>query len=402
MIKNRDFIVFSDDWGRHPFSCMHIMKRFLPQNRILWVNTVGMRLPKLSFYDLYRSIEKMGSWFGRSTSREELPANLTVISPVTIPFNNHSSVRRFNRLSVIRAVRKEMIRLRIKEPLFLTTLPTANDYVGAFNEVVDVYYCVDEYSKWPGALKEMLERMESDLIRKVDLIVATSEELQRANRSESCPTYLLTHGVDTEHFNKAKNLVPHPLFDTLKKPVIGYFGLIDGHVDLGLLEFLMKEKPEWSFIFIGPVKVDIDNLKRHKNANFFPPVSYLDLPKYLAGLDVCILPYKVNELTRYSNPLKLKECLAAGKPVVSTALPEVMKLKEAVRVALGKEEFLVQVSDALTRPFNRTCAEKVLQGEDWSIKAEKMSGYIEEAIKRKVISQGRLPLGLREELKGAR
>ncbi len=182
MIKNRDFIVFSDDWGRHPFSCMHIMKRFLPQNRILWVNTVGMRLPKLSFYDLYRSIEKMGSWFGRSTSREELPANLTVISPVTIPFNNLSSVRRFNRLSVIRAVRKEMIRLRIKEPLFLTTLPTANDYVGAFNEVVDVYYCVDEYSKWPGALKDMLERMESDFIQKVDLIVATSEELKRTNR----------------------------------------------------------------------------------------------------------------------------------------------------------------------------------------------------------------------------
>ena len=104
------------------------------------------------------------------------------------------------------------------------------------------------------------------------------------------------------------------------------------------------------------------------------------------------LPYKVNELTRYSNPLKLKECLAAGKPVASTALPEVMKLKEAVRVALGKEEFLVQVSDALTSPFDRASAEKVLQGEDWSIKAEKMSGYIEEAIKRKVSSQGQLPL----------
>jgi glycosyltransferase involved in cell wall biosynthesis len=382
MIKNRDFIVFSDDWGRHPFSCMHIMKRFLPYNRILWVNTVGMRLPKLTFYDLRRSIEKIGSWFGRSTSREELPANLTVISPVMIPFNNLSSIRRFNRMSVVRAVKKGMTRLGIKQPLLLTTLPTANDYLGVFDEVVDIYYCVDEYSRWPGAVKEMLERMESDLIRKVDLIVTTSEELQRANRSETCPTYLLT-----------KDLVPHPLFDTLSKPVIGYFGLIDGHVDLGLLEFLMKEKPEWSFVFIGPVKVDIDNLRGYKNAHFYPPVPYLDLPRYLVGLDVCILPYKVNELTRYSNPLKLKECLAAGKPVVSTALPEGMKLKEAVRVALGKEEFLAQVSNALTSPFNMTSSEKILQGEDWSIKAQKMSGYIEEAIKRKVSSQGQLPLG---------
>jgi hypothetical protein len=106
MIKNHDFIVFSDDWGRHPFSCMHIMKRFLPFNRILWVNTVGMRLPKLTFYDLRRSIEKIGSWFGRSTSREELPANLTVISPVMIPFNNLAGVRKLNRMSVIRAVKK--------------------------------------------------------------------------------------------------------------------------------------------------------------------------------------------------------------------------------------------------------------------------------------------------------
>jgi hypothetical protein len=106
-----------------------------------------------------------------------------------------------------------------------------------------------------------------------------------------------------------------------------------------------------------------------------------------------VLPYKVNELTRYSNPLKLKECLAAGKPVVSTALPEVVKLKEAVRVALGKEEFLAQVSNALASPFNMTSLEKILQGEDWSIKAQKMSSYIEEAIKRKFSSQEELSLG---------
>jgi glycosyltransferase involved in cell wall biosynthesis len=160
--------------------------------------------------------------------------------------------------------------------------------------------------------------------------------------------------------------------------------LIDDHVDLELLQYLTENRPDWSFIFIGPVKVNIDNLRGHKNAHFYPPVPYLDLPKYLACLDVCILPYKVNELTRNSNPLKLKECLAAGKPVVSTPLPEIVKLREAVRVAVGKEEFLTQISDALTSPFNRTVADKVLQGEDWSIKAQKMSGYIEEAIKRKV------------------
>ena len=121
----------------------------------------------------------------------------------------------------------------------------------------------------------------------------------------------------------------------------------------------------------------------------FLPVSYLDLPQYLAGLDVCILPYKVNELTKYSNPLK-SERVPCGRKAgcFHGPLPEVVKLKEVVRVALGREEFLVQISDALTSPFDRASAEKVLEGEDWSFKAEKMSGYIEEAIKRKVSSKG--------------
>jgi glycosyltransferase involved in cell wall biosynthesis len=383
MIKNRDLIVFSDDWGRHPFSCMHIMKRFLPQNRILWVNTVGMRLPRLRLYDLYRSIEKMGSWFGRSTSREELPANLTVISPVTIPFNNLSSVRRFNRMSVVRAVRKEMSRLRIREPLFLTTLPTANDYVGVFDEVVDVYYCVDEYSKWPGALKDLLEKMERELIQKADVIVATSEELQRTKKKDSLPTHLLPHGVDVNHFRKSRTLEPAPLLKDLRKPVIGYFGLFDERTDSDLIGYMATEKSEWTFAFIGPKEVGAENLLKRKNVFFFPPVPYQELPRYLSVIDVFIIPYKLDELSKYINPLKLKECLAAGRPVVSTPLPEVLKLKEAVAVANTKEGFLDQISEALSKPYNQAAADKILEGEDWSIKAEKMSCYIEEAIKRK-------------------
>jgi glycosyltransferase involved in cell wall biosynthesis len=383
MIKHFDFVVFSDDWGRHPFSCMHIMKHFLPYNKILWVNTVGMRRPKFNLYDLRRSIQKIGSWFGRITLKETLPNNLTVISPVMVPYNNIPTVRAFNRKSVINKVKKEMHRLRIQQPILLTTLPTAIDYLDAFNEVMDIYYCVDEYAKWPGAMKELLEEMEDDLIKKVNLIVTTSEELRKVKRSESCPTYLLTHGVDIGHFKKARSLEIHPLLSSINKPLIGYFGLIDGHVDLELLHYLIKKKPDWSFIFIGPVKVNIGSLKENKNARFFPPVPYGDLPEYLAGLDVCILPYKVNELTKHSNPLKLKECLAAGKPVVSAALPEVIKLGETVRIARTKEEFLNKISEALLNPFDEIAAEKVIEKEDWSFKAEQMSLFIEEAIKRK-------------------
>jgi glycosyltransferase involved in cell wall biosynthesis len=386
MVRNFDFIVFSDEWGRHPFSCMHIMKYFLPCNRILWVNTVGMRRPKFTLYDLRRSIEKISSWVGRSTSRETLPNNLRVISPVMVPYNNIRIIRAFNRRSVIKNVKREMDRLQIRNPILLTTLPTAVDYLGAFDEAVDIYYCVDEYSKWPGAARGLMEEMEADLIQKVDLIVTTSEELQKVKRSDSCPTYLLTHGVDIEHFRKSRTLEIHPLLKPFNKPLIGYFGLIDDHVDLDLLEYLTENRPEWSFVFIGPVKVSIDRLKEYKNAHFYPPVPYIDLPKYLAGLDVCILPYRMNELTRNSNPLKLKECLAAGKPVVSTALPEVLKLGEAVRIAWDRDAFLNKILEALIDPLNRFAAEKVLEGQDWSFKAEQMARDIEETINRNLNS----------------
>jgi len=383
MIKGANFIVFSDDWGRHPFSCMHIMKKFLPQNRILWVNTIGMRRPRFTLYDFWRSVEKIGSWFGRSTSKENLKANLMVISPVMIPYSNIPSVRTFNRISVIHAVKKEMKRLRFDRPILLTTLPNAVDYLGSFGEFIDIYYCVDEFSKWPGVMKGLVEETEKRLIQKAHLIVATSEELQKSKNKPNIPTYLLTHGVDIGHFKSCQSLEPISSIQKLYRPVIGYFGLFDERPDADLIEYLAVSKPEWSFVFIGPVKVDLETLKKNSNLHFFPPVPYNELPKYLAGIDVYIIPYKVNELSRYINPLKLKECLATGKPVVSTPLPEVLKLREAVRIGWTKEEFLEEISEALSKPIDRITVEKILKGEDWSFKAEQMSQYIEEAINRK-------------------
>lgn len=300
-----------------------------------------------------------------------------------IPYNNITGIRAFNRISVIRTVRKQMKRLDINRPILLTTLPNAVDYLGSFGEFIDIYYCVDEFSKWPGVMKEMVEEMEKRLIQKADLIVATSEELQKSKNKSSIPTYLLTHGVDISHFESSKSLEPVPSINKLRKPVIGYFGLFDERSDTDLIEYLAVSKPEWSFIFIGPVKVDLKTLKKNSNLHFFLPVTYSELPKYLAGINLFIVPYKMDELSRYINPLKLKECLAAGKPVVSTALPEVLKLKDPVRIAWDKEEFLEQISEALSGPLDQVAVKRVLEGEDWSFKAEQMSRYIEEAINRK-------------------
>jgi hypothetical protein len=346
-----------------------------------------MRLPKLTLYDLKRSIEKFRTWFGYSTSKFGIPNNLTVISPVTLPFSNIKQVRFFNRWSVTQAVKKEMKRLEFYEPIFLTTLPTAVDFIGKFNEVTDIYYCVDEFSKWPGTLKDLVEQMERELIEKVDLIITTSGELQVTKKKDSTPTCLLTHGVDINHFRKSQKLELAPAIKNLKKPVIGYFGLLDERTDASLIDYLARNKPEWTFVFIGPKKVDTKYLENNKNIFFFPPVSYFELPHYLAGIDVFIIPYKLDELAKYINPLKLKECLAVGKPVVSSPLPEVVKLKEVIRLAVTKEEFLRQIGEAILEPLDHIAVERVLDREDWSFKAEQMSIFIEEIISKRKLRE---------------
>src|SRR5438093_4120268 len=126
MIQGRDFIVFSDDWGRHPFSCQHIMKRFLPHSRVLWVNTIGMRPPSLSSYDLRRSFEKLVQWVGprsKINGTGAIPENLSLVSPLGIPYNMVSAIRGLNARIGLSAVSRAIKKNNLNSPIVITTLP---------------------------------------------------------------------------------------------------------------------------------------------------------------------------------------------------------------------------------------------------------------------------------------
>ncbi|HPI98668.1 MAG TPA: hypothetical protein PLV56_07970, partial [Synergistales bacterium] len=203
MMKDNDLIVFSDDWGRHPFSCQHIIKRFLPDNNVIWVNSIGYRSMKLDLYDLKRAYEKIWNWVMSPASKqgkEILARNFHVLNPPCLPFGSIPAVRRLNTWSIVSSVRKAMKVQHLYRPIVITTLPTASDFMGAFDEKLSVYYCVDDFTQWPGVDGELTRTMEETLLRKVDLIIATSEKLQRTRLNGKRPTQLLTHGVDVEHF----------------------------------------------------------------------------------------------------------------------------------------------------------------------------------------------------------
>ncbi len=391
MIKNRCFIVFSDDWGRHPFSCQHVMKHFLPDNRIIWVNTIGMRKPRLSLYDIKRAAGKLWSWLKPdSVNKSWQDKNLTLTSPFMIPYNRIPLIRSFNQRSVIKKVIDIMEQLEFSNPILITSLPNATDYIGGFNEVIDIYYCVDEFSEWPGVDRDLAIEMERELLDKVDFVVAVSDELKKNKRTEKGPTYLLTHGVDITHFEKASQAFYKGSNDVMKripKPIIGYFGLFDERSNQNIMETILNGRPEWSLVVIGRSVTSMSRLEKYKNFYHIDEIAYEELPNYAAKIDVCIIPYLINTLTKNINPLKLKEYLATGKPVVSTALPEAVKLREWIKIGTDENDFVIKVEEWLKDNNNPEKQIAAVRNEDWHNKTELFSSWIEEGLKRKACNQ---------------
>ncbi len=392
MLEGRDFIVFSDDWGRHPFSCQHIMQHFMPGNRVLWVNTIGMRLPRLSLYDMRRAAEKLRSWVfpvrqdGAAASPDGVgdvvPEGLRVISPVMVPFAPLPPVRAFNRRSVVDAVTRNAREMGFRDPVLLATVPNAADYVGHCGESLVVYYCVDEFTVWPGMnLPDMVRDLEADLMRSADLVVAVSDALVRAKGNGRTPTRLLTHGVDVGHFARAAAPQPLPTeLADLRGPVVGFFGLIDSHLDVDIVEHILTARPQWNVVLIGTRRIPLARLERHANFLWLPPVPYADLPRYAYRFDVAVIPYVVNEHTCTANPLKLKEYMATGRPVVTTPMPEALRYAACLHVATDGAGFVDAIERELAAPSDAAPRRAALEGETWRDKAALLSAWIEEGL----------------------
>ena len=343
-VRRPDFLVFSDDWGEHPSSCQHIFRHIAKDHRVLWVNTIGMRNPTLSWTDARKAFVKVSKMFERM--REPLVPgrnrNITVCQPFMLPGSRSRAVRAFNARSVTRAVSGMMARLGMNDPIFVATVPNASEYPELLNGRKVVYYCVDDFSLWPGLDADVVREMEARLIARADCLIAVSETLfQRLSKSGK-PARLLTHGVDLEMFSTAA-ASELPCLSDIPRPRVGFFGLIDGRMDWELLMPLAKQMPEVSFVFAGPVDASAGELPRSENMHFVGRVAYRKLPEFVAGLESLMLPYRTGALAEALSPLKLKEYLATGKPIVISPIGEARQWSGAMSIASTVEEW----SDAL-------------------------------------------------------
>lgn len=213
-----------------------------------------------------------------------------------------------------------------------------------FNPSLIVYDCMDELSAFKFAPQSLKDR-EKELLRKADLVFTGGYSLYEAKKNRHPDVHAFPSSIDVEHFGKARLYAIDPADqEAIPHPRIGYFGVIDERMDLTLIEGIARRKPEWHIVMVGPVaKISPDTLPKLPNIHYLGMKSYSELPAYISGWDIAMLPFAHNESTRYISPTKTPEYLAAGKPVISTPIIDVLRQygrNGLVNIAGTPEEFV--------------------------------------------------------------
>ena len=215
---------------------------------------------------------------------------------------------------------------RITEYVFWYYTPMALTFSDHLTPLAVVYDCMDELSAFKGAPTTLTAR-EASLMRRADLVLTGGQSLYEAKRHQHPNIHPFPSSVDAAHFARARQIVDDPGDQApIPHPRLGFFGVIDERMDLALLEGVADARPDWHLVLLGPVvKIDAASLPQRPNIHYLGSKAYNDLPHYLAGWDVALLPFARNEATRFISPTKTPEYMAAGKPVVSTSIRDVVR-----------------------------------------------------------------------------
>jgi glycosyltransferase involved in cell wall biosynthesis len=380
-LRGRDLVVFSNDWDGDPLSKVHIMRILSRDNRVLWVNSIGNRAPKANAHDLQRIWRKLSSF---TEGIREVEPNLFVLAPLAIPFYGSEVVRATNRELLRLQVKRAMRKLHFKRPISWSFLPASAPVSGTLGEEFVVYHCVDEFSAFSDTNRRHIAELEVRLLKKADLVITSAERLRESKAKVNPNTVLVRHGVDYQHFVRACDPATELPEDIAKlpRPIIGFFGLMADWVDQEAIIATAKAHPEGSVVVIGKVAPDCDvsGMKAVPNIHLLGRKPYTSLPGYCRAFDVALMPFKVNELTLNANPLKVREYLAAGLPVVSTDIPEVRKVG-LCKLSTSTEDFVRKVDECLAEGAGptRERAERIFH-ESWDARVEEIRAHVGEAM----------------------
>jgi glycosyltransferase involved in cell wall biosynthesis len=385
-LRGRDIVcVGFADWDTDLWTNQHhLMSRLARDNRVLFVESLGLRGPQLAGRDVKRIARRLR----RGLAPPRQVDGLHVLSPLVLPFHRHRVVRELNRRLLPELVRRATRRLGLERPILWAYVPQAEVLIHALDPSLVVYHCVDDIAAQERIDTASFRAAETRFAARADLVLASAPALAERLRTISGNVMYAPNVADTELFSRA--LIPSPPapLDTemaaLPTPRIVFTGAIVAlKLDLALLAELSRLRRAWSFALIGPIgpgepNTDISALTSEPNIHLLGPRSYGELPDVLRAADAGLIPYARNQLTESIFPMKVYEYLAAGLPVVATPLPALAGVAE-VGIAPDAQGIAELLDEALAAdsPERRAERSRAAASHSWDRRLEEIAAAID-------------------------
>ena len=357
-------------------------------NKVIFVNSISMGLPALAHKDLLPRIKrKLGSYSKLARQTEE---GITVVSPASLPFFGRIA-RRINRRLLGAQIKRLATNRGLTKPILWIAIPTAADMIGTLDESVVVYHVSDKYDANTmdhATDPALIRRLHEQAIDAADLIFYSGRKLFTEATRGADRSHLLEQAVEYDHWRHVNDGTTEVAAELARipRPRLGYFGAVEPWlVDQELIKRASQERPDWHWIFIGNRSRGLQ-IEELPNVHFLPPVPYQVLPSYAAGFDVCVLPWETEQsFTSYGSAIKVREYLATGKPVVISPLPEYEPMRDVLRIARTRDDFIRLIEEALHENDAAAAAmrQAAVASGTWDARAESVSALIEEVLLRK-------------------
>lgn len=382
-LEGRDIVcVGTADWATElPINQHQLMRRLAARNRVLFVESLGLRRPQLASRDLSRIRRRLLAGLRGPRAAD----GLHVLSPLVLPFHGSAAVRALNRRLLRRQVGRAARRLGMRAPILWAYAPQAEDLLDPLEPSAVVYHCVDDVAAQKGVDAESFRDAEERFARRADLVLASAPALAERMRSLSAHVLYAPNVADTALFATALEPGPvDPALEALPRPRLVFQGaVVATKLDLGLLEKTARLRPGWSVVLVGPrgagdPGADLSALDRPANIHLVGPRDAAELPAVLRGADAGLIPYAINDLTRSVFPMKVYEYLAAGLPVLTTPLPALEGV-EAVDV-VGDAAALVGAVErelALDSPERRAERSRAAAAHSWEARIAEIESALD-------------------------
>lgn len=352
-------VYFGNDWfAENRTSSHHVARRLARHVPVLYVDSPGLRPPSASKRDFRRLFRKLA---GATRLPQRLEENFWHCTVPQVPWRNLPGAEAFNRAFGRWAVRRAVRHAGFTKRLSWFVVPHPGFLARRLDESLCVYYCIDDYAAHPGVDVARTVASDAALTSAADLVFVAPPALLEAKRAAAKRCAFAPHGVDVDLFRRAMDPateVPERARG-LARPVVGYFGSIAAWIDVELIDWLAASRPQWTFLLVGQPFVDVSSLAARPNVVLAGPQPYASLPGWAKAFDVAIIPYRLNRQVLNANPLKLREYLATGRPVVTVRNPEIERFADRVRIADGREAYLGAIEDALANDPPGAAAERV-------------------------------------------